>query len=330
MHPLRTLITGGNGHVARSLARRLLAQTDEHLLLWLHADSAETFGAKREQLQRELGDTHGRVAFAGGDLRSAQPFAGVEPGTIRRIVHAAAVTRFNVEEHLARDVNELGTRKLLEFADRCDALERLALLSTVYASGLRSGDIEEVPLSAAAGFANHYERSKWAAEELLLTRHAELPWQIMRIATVIADDAASGHVSQYNAFHNTLKLLYHGLLPIIPGRQDTPLYFVTSDFVAEALLRVMLEGPTHSVYHLAHTRAESLSLGELLARAFGCFEREPGFKRRRVMQPLYADEDSFARLAATLEGMSGDLMRQSVGSVRPFAKQLFLHKNVRN
>lgn len=324
------LITGANGHVARRLAQRILTRSDDRLLLWLHADSAAQFAQKRRELEAVLGSGGTRVTYGWGDLRAPEPFADLDPEPVTCIVHAAAVTRFNVEEELAREVNQFGVGKLLAFARRCDRLERVALLSTVYSSGLRAGGIDEVRLDDRHGFANHYEGSKWAAEDLLLTRHAELPWQILRIATVIADDVESGHVSQYNAFHNTLKLLYHGLLPVIPGRRDTPLYFVTGDFVADALYELLQHGALRQIYHVAHTRAESLALGELLDLAFGSFEREPGFLRRRVMRPLHADEASFTRLAESLKGMSGEVIRQSVASVEPFAKQLFLHKDVSN
>ncbi len=324
----KVLITGGNGYVGSRLARHYLERSGMDVVLWLHADSIAEFEHKRDKLRPRFEGFEQRLEYRSGNLTAAQPFTDVDPQSIDVVVHAAAVTRFNVEKELARQVNIEGTEKLLEFSRRCCNLERLALLSTVYSSGLRPGPIDETGFDANAGFANHYESSKWAAENLLMTRYDDLPWQIFRIATIIADDE-DGTVSQYNAFHNTLKLLYYGLLPILPGKPDTPLYFVTGRFVTESI-HTLLSSAVHGIYHVAHTRAESLSLDELLQLTFKTFEREAGFSRRRVMRPLYTDEQSFARLAESVQGMSGAVMQQAMESVTPFAKQLFFRKDVRN
>src|SRR5438445_4516778 len=118
---------------------------------------------------------------------------------------------FNAEADLVGRVNADGTEKLLRFAARSPGLESLGLISSIYASGLQSGPIAEIPFDGKAGFANHYESSKWESEARLLRGYASLPWKICRLATAIADDA-SGRVSQYNAFHNTLKLFHYGLM----------------------------------------------------------------------------------------------------------------------
>jgi thioester reductase-like protein len=327
--PKQVLITGGNGYVASRLARQYLALSDAAVVLWLHADTKAEFTQKRDKLEKYFAGFAERIQYRAGNLIWAQPFSEIDPQTIDIVVHAAAVTRFNVEQELAQRVNVDGTEKLLQFCQDCRRLERLALLSTLYSSGLRPGAIDETAFDCRDGFANYYESSKWAAETALLTRYGHLPWQIFRIATIIADDDA-GVVSQYNAFHNTLKLLYYGLLPIIPGVPDTPLYFVTGQFVTDAIFQLLTKAPVQGIYHVAHTRTESLSLGELLELTFQTFHRDAGFSRRRVMPPLYADQQSFARLADTIQGLSGDLMKQAVGSVTPFSRQLFSRKDAHN
>src|SRR5262245_12507141 len=198
------LVTGAGGHLGRRLVQRLLDRSGRPVLAWLHAADEAEFREKRATFAPADG-----LGFAWGDLREADPFARVDPRELEAIVHAAALTRFNVERDLAESVNVEGTRKLLDFAEGCPGLGRVALLSSVYASGLQAGAIEEGPASGAAGFANHYEWSKWRSEQLLLDRPPGLPWQILRLATAIADDE-SGCVSHQNAFHNTLKLLFYG------------------------------------------------------------------------------------------------------------------------
>ncbi|MGH8536320.1 MAG: SDR family oxidoreductase [Gammaproteobacteria bacterium] len=326
----KILITGGNGYVASRLAQHYLSQQPQtDVVLWLHADAAAEFEHKRSKLETYFHDFDGRIEYRAGNLVAAEPFVEVDPKAIDIVVHAAAVTRFNVEQDLAQQVNVDGTEKLLKFCERCRNLERVALLSTVYSSGLRQGAIDETAFDSRYGFANYYESSKWAAETMLMTRYGHLPWQIFRIATIIADDN-KGVVSQYNAFHNTLKLLYYGLLPILPGKPDTPLYFVTGQFVTESIFTLLLRAPLHGIYHVTHAREESLSLGKLLELTFSTFSRESDFSRRRVMRPLYTDEQSFARLADSIQGLSGTVIKQAVASVTPFSKQLFFRKEVQN
>lgn len=325
----RVLITGGNGHIASRLAERYLQEPDVRVMLWLHADSVEEFERKRSTLDTQLKPAPGRVEYYPGNLAADKPFADINPAGIDIVVHAAAVTRFNVEQSLAQKINIEGSEKLFKFCEKCPNLERLALLSTVYASGLRSGSVEERPLDCSAGFANYYESSKWAAENNLLGRYPNLPWQIFRISTIIADDD-DGIVGQYNAVHNTLKLLFYGLLPIIPGTADTPLYFVTSKFVTESLFTLLQSAPIETIYHVTHSRAESLSLNDLMELSFSSFGQDADFRKRRVIPPLYSDQMSFERLADSVQGFGGAVMKQSVASVTPFSKQLFLQKDVKN
>lgn len=310
----RILITGADGYLGSRLARHLLDTTDARLILW---------GRVPHESPSD------RIEYRAGDLASAEPFAEVDPKSLRAIVHTAAVIRFNVERDLAERVNLGGTRKVLELASRCSDLESFVLTSSLYACGLRSGTIEERRLDDRAGFSNHYEWSKWASEELLQTEYAALPWKIARVATVIADDA-SGTVSQQNSFHNTLKLLYFGLLSILPGKPEVRPYFVTGDFAAGALAAVLERGDRGSIHHVARTRSETATLGRLVDIAFEAFLEDPGFRARRLLKPLFCDAEAFDLLVQGIDDAGGEIVRQALASVAPFAKQLFLEKDVRN
>ena len=323
------LITGGTGYIASRLAEHCLSSSGLRVVLWVHADSEQEFARKRALLAHRFEQFNGRVEICGGDLRQDEPFAAIDPATINVVVHAAAVTRFNVEKELAEQVNTRGSEKVFQFCSRCPNITRVAYLSTVYTSGLRDGAVEEDALDGRDGFANHYESSKWEAEAMLLGPFKHLPWQIFRVATVVADDD-DGRVGQYNAVHNTLKLLYHGLLPVLPGKPGTPLYFVTGRFVAGAIFQLLQNTDLRRIYHVSHTREESLSLGELIDTSFATFSRNEAFTRRRVMRPLYTDQKSFVRLAENVQGFGGAVMKQAVASVTPFSRQLFLNKDVKN
>lgn len=321
----RILITGAAGYIGRSLARRLVAVGDQDLLLWLHAGDSADARRQVEALRAKLGAAARRVEFAAGDLAEEDPFGSIDPGSIETIVHAAAVTRFNVERQTAATVNLAGTERLLAFASRCPRLESVNLLSSIYAAGLAQGRIAEAPLVRPRGFANHYEWSKWAAEEALLKRHGQLPWRILRLATALADDDW-GRVGQINAVHNTLRLLFRGLLGLVPGDAGTPVYFMTANFAVESILAVLARAPIREVYHLCHRAAESLTLGDFAEVAHERFLRDPGFRERGLLPPLLCDEAAFGLLDEGIESFAGRLMAEVTGSIRPFAAQLFRAK----
>lgn len=324
----RVLITGADGYLGRRIARRYLERDGIEMVLWVRAADAAAFESKRKTLDDAFGSFGRRVRFAWGDLTGDEPFSGIEPDAIRTIVHSAAVTRFNVDAETALRVNVEGAEKLLRFAARCEGLQGLGLLSTVYASGLRSGPIAEAPFPRG-DFANHYESSKWAAEDLLLSDYADLPWRIFRVATVLADDD-DGTVGQYNAVHNTLQLLYYGLVSTLPGIPRTPVYLVTGEMAADAVVRILTEPPGERIYHLSPRREQSLTLDQLVTIAFDVFEEGGAFRKRRIPRPLYVDAESFDLLHRAITGFSGGLVGQAVGSVAPFARQLFVTKEILN
>jgi nucleoside-diphosphate-sugar epimerase len=336
------LITGADGYVGRLLAGRYLATTDARLTLFVRAADQAAAAEKRARMQpfisMDMGtgaDARGgdpaasRVQWVYGDITSPAAFERVDRSSITTIVHAAAVTRFNVEQPLAQAVNVDGAAHVLDLAARCPALASLGMLSTVYASGLRPGLIEEVPLEGGHGFANYYEWSKFEAEKLALARQADLPVKIIRLSTVIADDA-SGRVSQHNAFHNTLKLYFHGLLSLLPGDQATPVYIVTGRFVADAVFALLAPAVEPGIYHVAHEVQDSPTLGDLISRVFDTFEQNDGFRRRRVLRPLYASQKSFDDLAEGVESFGGEVVKQALRSMTPFARQLYVRKEFSN
>ena len=325
----RVLITGANGYLGKRLARRYLDTTDAHLLLWVHANSQEEFQDKSQSLEREFADTGGRISYSWGDLTDEHPFSSIDPEEIDAIIHAAAVTRFNVDEETARTINIGGTAKVLALAESCPSLRCFSLLSTLYSSGMKPGAIGEVPLDDSHGFANFYEWSKWESERLLLEQSDNLPWRIFRIATIITDDD-SGQVTQINAIHNTLRLFYHGLLSVIPGDPETPLYFVTGDFVTDAVFALTQHPVDRQIYNIAHTKKDTISLGALVDLAFEAFNDHEDFRSKRILKPVFCDAESFDLVVEGINRQGAGVIGQAVSSVAPFSRQLFIEKDVRN
>jgi thioester reductase-like protein len=318
-----TLITGGDGHIGRALARRLLDNSDGDLLLFVRAANADEWQYKRERLGTLAADPRCRIHL--GDLHDDEPFATVDTSAITTIFHCAARIDFNVDRASAIATNVDGTDKTLAFAARCNKLRRFGLVSSIYAAGLRGGALREVPFDQAPAYANHYEWSKWQAERLVMQR-PDLPWQIYRLSTIAGDDA-SGRVSQQNAIHNTLRLLYYGLLSVLPGCRDTRVYTVTTEFVTRAIDILHRSTEHHAIYHLSDAGSDAATLGELTDIAYTAFLDDPGFARRRVLPAMFCGHEAFADLVAGAERFGGTVA-QSLQSVLPFARQLYNDKDV--
>jgi nucleoside-diphosphate-sugar epimerase len=318
-----TLITGADGYLGLRIARRLRAEGTPVVATVRALDRAH-LATKTAALRAVLG---GDLEVVAADVGTADPFAGVDAAPITRIVHAAAVTRFNVPEDLARSTNVEGTARVVELARRCPRLDRLVLLSTVYSSGLASGPADEELTPDDAGFANFYEWSKWESEQV--AADAGLPLVIARVSTVIADDP-SGAVGQYNAVHNTLRLYFYGLLSLMPGDEDTPVYFVTGDSAADGIVRLLPAAAPLGVFHVCPDRAASATLGDFVELAFAEYERHEHFRRRRVLRPLFCAIEAFDDLVAASRTFRGSPVNQALESVSPFARQLYVHKDVSN
>lgn len=316
------LVTGAEGYLGAAVAEALLERTAWPVLLFIH--DGDGVAARAERLRERLDRGRGRTAVAAGDLRAPSPLAAVDPRRVGAIVHAAAATRFTVDAATATAVNVEGTARVAGFARRCPGLRAFVQLGSLYATGLRAGRVAEEPLPAAA-FANEYERSKHEAEAALCS-DAQLPWHVLRVGTVVADSPEGG-VSQHNAFHNTLKLFFHGLLSTLPGHAGTPLYVTAASQVAAAALGA-LDAPARAVWHVCGTRAETPTLGRVIDIALEVFGGDASFRRRGVPRPLFMDAAAWALLAESVRRFSGPVVREAVASIAPFAPQLFVDKDV--
>lgn len=323
------LITGADGYIGNLLACRLLATTDDPIVLLVRAMNQDELQRKRVRLASQFGKFGRRIIVKGCDLTHTDAFDAIDRTAVRTIIHAGAVTRFNVDREEARRINIEGTKTLLRFAQRCPGLETFMFLSTLHSSGLQGGLYQEIAVTSEPEFANHYEWSKWRAENVLIQGYDHLPWKICRLATVIAN-SDSGTVVQWNVFHNSLRLYHHGLLSLVPGNPGTPLYLITGAFATDAILSVISKSRHQMIYHVSHRKMESATLGELISIAFDRFEEYEEFRRKRVLRPMFVDLESFNSLASAVSGLGGELIRQATASIHSFSQQLFVTKDISN
>ncbi len=317
------VITGADGHLGQALATDLLDRTESRLALFCRGDDEPARARKLTRLGRLAGNPRCQVIF--GDLDSLEPMAELAREDIRYVVHCAAATDFGVVRELAQRVNVDGTQRVVDFARACPNLERFVFPGSLYAAGLREGSVSEEFLEEPAEFANHYEWSKWEAERILQAAD-DLPWQIYRVGTILCDDI-SGRVSQFNVIHNTLSLLYYGLLSVVPGAADTRVYITTTDSTVATIVQQMHDGEDRRILNVTNPGDLSLSLRDLLDRVYDAFMRDERFAKHGVLKPLFCDWESFETLAQSIDSFGG-AMAQSLKSIFPFARQLFSDKDV--
>jgi len=323
---MSVLITGGDGYIGSMIVERYLKNTEENIILWARAKDKNEELLKKEKISKNWSpETLKRVTIIFSDLREDGCFELINKENVTQILHTAAVIRFNVEEELANDINIKGTQKILKFAEKCPNLKSFDYLSTVYTSGRLAGEIKEEIFNEETDFVNHYERSKNKAELMIVKEFDHLPWQIIRIATVISDNN-DGDVIQYNVFHNTMRLLYNGLISILPGDENTPLYLITGEFAADSIVEIMRNSKPKNIYHVCHTEEESASLKSLIDWGFEVFNEKEEFTKMKILKPLFADEKTFDVLAKNMKVLSAGVVADAISSITPFASQLYIKK----
>ena len=309
-----TFLTGATGFIGSEVLRRLLRRERERQVYALvrAADAAEAARRGREVLfklffddEAATADGKRRVHWVIGNLK--QPGLGLAPEARERIVadcgeliHAAASTDWDRPLEMAEAVNVEGVRAVVELAAevaRRPGPSRLVHISTAFVAGRRNGVIRAEDLPGPAGpFNNTYEATKAQAERYVRERMGEVPVTVVR-PSIVVGDSTTGRTFNFNVIYFPIKLLQHGLLPVVPGRRTTTLDIVPVDYVCDALLALARDpAAVGRTFHVT-ADADAMRLPEFLDRivAFLAERRaslgaaaggKPGVRRPRVIGPL--------------------------------------------
>ncbi len=271
-------LTGATGLLGRYLLRDLLASGRPVGVLI--RDSASASAPERlaelqwfceESLRRSLP----HPMLLQGDLR----MPGLGLGMIERhwltrharaVIHSAAYVSYQPTlDGEPWQTNVLGTRRLLELCQSL-GITQMHHLSTAFVCGDRRGLVYEDELDCGGGSKNAYERSKFAAEELVRQFPGIQP-TIYR-PSVVVGDSRTGYTCTYHHFYRFLELAVRlsarpssrrqrvGLRLPLTGAETQN--FVPVDWVAETLLALLDRPRGHGrTYHLAAW--ESVRLDEI-------------------------------------------------------------------
>lgn len=225
------------------------------------------------------------------------------------IIHSAACTAFRAPMPELRQANVEGTSELLDFARKCPHLQRFIHLSTTCVAGDLDGTIAEARIQKAPNFVNDYEQSKWEAECVVLD--SGLPIEIARVS-IVAGSARDGSVRRIGALHHTLHWLYRGLVPMMPGTEDSRVDIISTEHAAR-VVAAMMQAPVQPgrIVH-ASMGAHAPRLPELLEYLRELFSQSHrGWARGSIVRPEIVDAATFA-LFEQAARQSGDALFQRV------------------
>jgi thioester reductase-like protein len=177
----------------------------------------------------------------------------------RSLLHAGArVGLGRTRDGEPWQTNVEGVRRLLQLAATC-GLDEFHHVSTAFVCGDRAGPNREDELECGQGFHNDYEKSKFAAEQVLQQQSRQRV-TVYR-PSVIVGDSRTGYTSSYHGFYRFLEAADRLAAPPERGKRSLPLRLaftgdeprnlVPVDWVARAITRVLERSHLHGrTYHL--------------------------------------------------------------------------------
>lgn len=250
-------ITGFPGFLASDLLKQLMHDHHEEIgrVYLLVLDKEQSNAEERlSAVIEQQGWAQDIFVIIPGDI--TKPDLGLvwQPEEITHVFHLAAIYDLAVPKELAEHVNVHGTNCVNHWVSTLPNLKRYVYFSTAYVSGEREGRIYESELNKGQTFRNHYERTKYEAEQLVDQLKASVPLTIIRPA-VVKGHAKTGETIKFDGLYmmlNFYEALQH--LPVIPYLKEGPPpegNFIPSDYLLQATSYLSMhpvgEGKT---YHL--------------------------------------------------------------------------------
>jgi dihydroflavonol-4-reductase len=268
---MKALVTGATGFVGGAVARALLkAGVDVRVLVRSTSDGQNLSGLSVERVEGDL--------LNPGSLRPA--LAGC-----RQLYHVAAhYALWAKDPAIFYDINVTGTRNVLTAA-RQAGIERTVYCSTIGAIGLPAGGglgTEDTPVSLDQ-MAGHYKRSKYLAEQEVLTLAKEgLPVVIVNpSAPVGAGDVRPTPTGQ---------VIVDFMKGRMPAYIETGMNIVDVDDVAAGHLLAMEKGRQGERYILGCKNLMLKEVFDILSALTGVKAPSVRLPRSLVLPLAYANQ----------------------------------------
>lgn len=238
-------MTGGTGLVGGAIVEAL----SEPSVLSLTRHGSAGWDAERPRTGRSaaalLPSRHGHVVPAGGDDDDVahvlgdvtRPRLGMSASdydelaeAVDVVVHSAGVSDFTTPRRATDALNVEGTRHIIDFARRADAV--LYHVSTGYVRA------EGTSLGGRWG-AKVYIESKRRAEELV--EASGLDASILR-PSIVFGDARTGAAPSFQGLHRLIGMMLENRMPLLPFDPATRVDFLPRDVIGRVTARIVEQG----------------------------------------------------------------------------------------
>jgi 2-alkyl-3-oxoalkanoate reductase len=209
------------------------------------------------------------------------------------VIHCAAVTDFNASEDTYQRTNIGGVRNMLA----CFTRARFLHVSTAYVCGLKNGMISEAARDPVFGFANGYEQSKAAGEDLVRVIGKRA---VIARPSIIIGAYDDGRMRSFDTFYKTFRMIAEGQITTLPVAAEATLDFVPFNHVAGGLMDIIAhwDQAAGKTFHLSSNGSIAV---QNLADAIGGFAQ--------LDQPKLVAPDNF--LQASLPPLERRLYRHA-------------------
>jgi nucleoside-diphosphate-sugar epimerase len=241
------------------------------------------------------------------------------------VIHGASDTRFGAPLWQLREVNVDGTAHALAMAaDACPRLQQFLFVSTTCVAGLRTGSIAECAGDASPRFLNHYEQTKWEAEQRVVA--SGLPARIARLSTCVGG-SIDGYVHRLGAFHHAIGWLMRGLVPMVPGVPGASVDLIATDVAAHWLARAVSLPPAGVDVCQVAAGSQAPSLDALLDTAVAHLRTHvPAWKAGQIAPPTIVDRVTFNLFARAVADSGDALFAKVLGAASSFFATLLYPK----
>jgi long-chain acyl-CoA synthetase len=268
------LLTGATGNIGARLVVDLLKDgAIERIVLLVRGASDDHARWRAVQIIEETAqgllpfDWQDRIMVLAGDVTREQMGLSISNydeliHRVTHVIHSAAATSFVQSSREALKNNYDGTVNVMRLAEQCHELGRLESVghvSTAYVNAPNNGTIGENRLTHRHEFFNHYELSKWAAEQYVRSMTDTLPVMIFR-PSIVLGDSITGYTSAFNVAYQPIKYICCDQACWLPGAGETLLDMVPADYVVASILHIFSrQANCGRTFHIVAGQKNSIS-----------------------------------------------------------------------
>ncbi len=313
------LITGATGFLGGALQARAADLGPDDSTRYLLMARAQSATAARERIHARLTRFLGaeaaerwidRCTIIVADLEQPESFEQPILDEVTHVVHAGANTSFIAGERVF-NANTHGTLALARRLARAPKLERFLYVGTAMICGENPPRVvhEDAYPSASANHLVDYTASKAAAESVLRSELADMPWVVAR-PSIVVGHTKLGCIPSGSIFWVFRALDRLGLISVDPTH--TGIDIVPVDWVAEALSHLLFAPRLrYRTYHLSAGPGARTNL-EQLGRAFALAQGKQYDPTRFTHVPSTELSRQRARIAEVFGKLDGRRMELSL------------------